>query len=135
MGMIYQQIRFANFSRDDVEEIDANALVDSGAMELCVPAHMAKQLDLKVIEQRSVRLADGRRATVDFVGPVRTSVFGRKSVTGALVIGDQVLLGAIPMESMDLLLHPAGLQLIPNPANPTTPGSLAMGVRNPGERL
>ncbi len=129
MGVVYQHIRLSNFSRDDLEVIDANALVDSGAIELCIPAHVAKQLQLKVIEQRKVSIADGRQVVVDLVGPVRTEVFGRRTVCGALVMGNQVLLGAIPMESMDLLIHPAGLQLVPNPANPTTPGSLAMGVR------
>ena len=37
MGIIFQHIRLANFGRDDLEELDANALVDSGAAELCIP--------------------------------------------------------------------------------------------------
>jgi hypothetical protein len=49
------------------------------------------------------------------------------------VMGDVVLLGAIPMESMDLLVDPRRLQLIPNPENPNIPGALAMGVRPRGE--
>ena len=128
MGIIYQHIRLANMAREDLEEIDANALVDSGALELCIPQHVANQLRLKVVEQREVTLADGRKLLVDYVGPVKTEVFGRKAVGGALVLGDQVLLGAIPMESMDVLIDPARLRLIPNPENPNIPGALAMGV-------
>jgi hypothetical protein len=45
------------------------------------------------------------------------------------VIGDQVLLGAIPMEAMDLVIHPRSLTLMPNPDSPNVPASLAMGVR------
>lgn len=129
MGIIYQHIRLANFGRDDLEEIDANALVDSGAAELCIPQHIANQLRLKQIEEREVRIANGDRLLVPYVGGVRVEVFGRQTVTSAVVLGDQVLLGAIPMEAMDLLIHPRLLKLMPNPDSPNVPASLAMGVR------
>jgi clan AA aspartic protease len=129
MGIIYQHIRLANFGRDDIEEIDANALVDSGAAELCIPQHIANQLQLKQLEEREVRIANGDRMLVPYVGGVRVAVFGRQTVTSAVVIGDQVLLGAIPMEAMDLVIHPRSLTLMPNPDSPNVPASLAMGVR------
>jgi clan AA aspartic protease len=129
MGIIFQNIRLANFGRDDLEEIDANALVDSGAAELCIPQHIANQLRLKQIEEREVRIANGDRVLVPYVGGVRVEVFGRQTVTSAVVIGDQVLLGAIPMEAMDLVIHPRSLTLTPNPDSPNVPASLAMGVR------
>ena len=74
-------------------------------------------------------LADGRRKTVDYAGPVLVEVFGRRAFTGAMVMGDTVLLGAIPMEAMDVLIDPRRQQLIPNPANPVIPGALALGFR------
>lgn len=129
MGIIFQNIRLANFGRDDLEEIDANALVDSGAAELCIPQHIANQLRLKQLEEREVRIANGDRVLVPYVGGVRVEVFGRQTVTSAIVIGDQVLLGAIPMEAMDLVIHPRSLSLMPNPDSPNVPASLAMGVR------
>ena len=46
-------------------------------------------------------------------------------------MGDVVLLGAIPMESMEVLVDPANQKLIPDPANPYIPGALAMGVQKP----
>ena len=130
MGIIFQHIRLANFGRDDLEELDANALVDSGAAELCIPQHIANQLKLKVLEEREVRIANGDRVLVPYVGGVRVEVFGRQTVTSAIVIGDQVLLGAIPMEAMDLVIHPRSLTLMPNPDSPNIPASLAMGVRS-----
>jgi clan AA aspartic protease len=130
MGIIYQHIRLANFGRDDLEEIDANALVDSGAAELCIPQHIANQLRLKQLEEREVRIANGDRVVVPYVGGVRVEVFGRQTVTSAIVIGDQVLLGAIPMEAMDLVIHPRSLTLMPNPDSPNVPASLAMDVRS-----
>ena len=90
MGIIFQHIRLANFGRDDLEEIDANALVDSGAAELCIPQHIANQLRLKQLEEREVRIANGERVLVPYVGGVRIEVFGRQTVTSAIVVGDQV---------------------------------------------
>jgi clan AA aspartic protease len=133
MGIVYQHIRIANAAKPNLEEIDAKALVDSGAIDLCIPRHIAIQLKLETLEQREVTYADGRKEAVDYVGPVKVECFGRHAFTGAMVMGDVVLLGAIPMESMDLLVDPRRLQLIPNPENPNIPGALAMGVRPVGE--
>jgi clan AA aspartic protease len=133
MGIVYQHIRLANAARPELEEIDANALVDSGAIDLCIPQHVANQLSLSKAEEREVTTADGRKQIVDYVGPVRIEVFGRSAFTGALVMGDTVLLGAIPMEAMDVLVDPRRQRLIPNPENPNIPGALAMGVRHPRE--
>ena len=129
MGIIYQDIRLANFGHDEIEELDARALVNSGAAELCIPAWMAQSLKLTVLEERKVRVATGASIVVPYVGGVKVSVFGRQTVTSANVIGNEVLLGAIPMEAMDLVIHPRALALVPNPASPDMPASLAMGVR------
>ena len=129
MGIIYQHIRLSNAAKPQLEEIDAKALVDSGAMDLCVPKLIALQLKLDKIEERVVTLADGRKEAVDYVGPVTVEVFGRHAFTGAMVMGNTVLLGAIPMQAMDVLIDPRREQLIPNPDNPNIPGALAMGNR------
>jgi clan AA aspartic protease len=115
-----------------MEEIDANALVDSGALELRIPQHIANQLRLRKVDEREVTVADGRKELVDYVGPVKVEVFGRQAITGALVLGDVVLLGAVPMESMDVLIDPRRQKLVPNPENPNIPGAVAMGVRLSG---
>lgn len=129
MGLVRQHIRLANAARDDLEQIDADALVDTGAIDLCIPRHIANQLRLRTLEEREVTIADGSKQIVDYVGPLIVEVFGRRAFTGALVLGDMVLLGAIPMESMDVLVDPARQRLIPNPDNPNIPGALVMGVR------
>ncbi len=129
MGTIFQHIRLANAAKPDLEEIDARALVDSGSIDLCIPPLLAKQLRLAPIEQRVVTVADGRKVTVDYVGPIRVEVFGRHAFTGAMVMGDMVLLGAIPMQAMDVLIDPRREQLIPNPQNPDIPGAMVMSHR------
>jgi clan AA aspartic protease len=132
MGLVHQHIPLANFALPEMEEIDANALVDSGALELRIPQHIANQLRLRKVDEREVTVADGRKELVDYVGPVKVEVFGRQAITGALVLGDVVLLGAVPMESMDVLIDPRRQKLVPNPENPNIPGAVAMGVRLSG---
>ncbi|MGH8605378.1 MAG: clan AA aspartic protease, partial [Gammaproteobacteria bacterium] len=43
----------------------------------------------------------------------------------ALVFGNQVLLGSIPMEDMDLVIEPSRQKVTVNPASPNIPMSLA----------
>ena len=47
-----------------------------------------------------------------------------------MVLGDEVLLGAIPMEDMDLVLQPQLQQLSVNPENPNVHLSVAKGTPN-----
>lgn len=129
MGITYAAMRLGNDARADLEEIEAEALVDTGAMHLCIPEHVALQLQLKDTGIREVTLADGHVQQVRYVSPVRIEMLNRICVTGALVLGDQVLLGAIPMEDMDLIVEPARQRVTVNPRAPNIPMSLAKGVR------
>ena len=85
---------------------------------LCIPVHVQLQLGLKVAEQREISLADGQRQTVPYVGPVRVAFANRQCFVGALVLGDEVLLGAVPMEDMDLVVIPSQQRLAVNPDSP-----------------
>ena len=129
MGITYTDLRLANQSRPDLEEIDASALVDTGALHLCIPEHVAMQLQLEHLKQREVQTADGKSHMIDYVGPVKISMLGRECFTGALVMGNQVLLGAIPMEDMDLIVEPARMRVRVNPLSPNIPMSLAKGFK------
>lgn len=129
MGITYADLRLGNQSRPDLEEIDASALVDTGALHLCIPEHIAMQLQLNPLKQREVQTADGKSHLVDYVGPIKVSILGRECFTGALVMGNQVLLGAIPMEDMDLIVEPARMRVSVNPLSPNIPMSLAKGFK------
>ena len=132
MCIVTVAVRLYNDARADVEEVDANALVDTRAMNLCVPEHVALQLRLEKRAEREVVLADGSRRLVPYASGVRVETQGRVCVTGALVLGDRVLLGAIPVEDMDMIVEPARLTAISNPANPNIAVSLAMGLATVG---
>lgn len=71
-------------------------------------------------------LADGRRQSVPYVGPVEIRFKGRVAYGGALILGERVLLGAIPMEGMGLVVLPRGRRVDVNPENPDAATCLAM---------
>lgn len=125
MGTIYADLRLSNMGKPELEEITANAIVDTGAVDLVVPEHIAIQLQLTDLKPRELHLADGTRKMVRYAGPVKIQLHGRDCVTGAAVMGDKVLLGAVPMELMDLIVHPRTLQVAPNPESPNVPVFLA----------
>ncbi len=58
---------------------------------------------------------------VPYVGPIKVSFGNRFCYVGALVLGDEVLLGAVPIEDMDLIVNPDRREVTVNPASPNIP--------------
>lgn len=132
MGIVYADLRISNFSRPDLEEITVNAVAGTGAIELVIPEHLAIQLQLTELNPRELRLADGTRRVVRYAGAVKVQSMGRDCVTSAIIMGDQVLLGAVPMELMDLVVEPRTRRVVPNPENPNVPGFVVYRASEPG---
>jgi len=118
MGLIYTEITLSNARKPDIQPLTVSALVDTGAVHLCIPEHIALQLDLDTYEEREVEIADGASRKRPYVGPVLARFENRRCLTGAMVLGNEVLLGAIPMEDMDLVINPNRRVVTVNPANP-----------------
>ena len=94
-------------------------------MHLCIPARIQAQLQLEEIDSKEVTLADGSHRRVPYVGPIELRYKNRVGFAGALVMGDQPLLGAIPMEDMDLVVIPRTREVIINPSSPDVASSIA----------
>lgn len=124
MGYVYAEIKLKNPRLDDLKPIIVKAMVDTGALTLCIPKHIALQMKLETNTQREVTVADGRKQMVPYVGPIEVFFENRNCFVGALVLGDEVLLGAVPMEDMDLLVSPTQRRLIVNPESPNFPHAL-----------
>jgi clan AA aspartic protease len=129
MGLVTTTLQLSNARNGDKQPLSVDALVDTGALHLCIPEHVAIQLSLDEVEKREVTTADGKKHLVPYVGPTIIKFDGRTCITGALVLGDSVLLGAIPMEDMDLVVNPATRSVTANPASPNIPTSVAKGLR------
>ena len=118
MGLVNSKVVLRNPRLPNLDEAEVEVLADSGAVHLCIPEPVRERLKLEVLDSKEVTLADGRRARVPYVGPVEIRFKNRIGFAGALVMGDQVLLGAIPMEDMDLVIIPKTRMLDVNPESP-----------------
>lgn len=125
---MYAEITLSNPRRRDgvLAPMTVRALVDTGAVSLCIPAHVALQLEFEELERREVTTADGKATLVPYVGPVQVRFENRSCFVGAFVMGEQVLLGSIPLEDMDLVLNPTLEQVTVNPQSPNIPSALVM---------
>lgn len=108
--------------------VEVQALADTGAVHLCVPEHVALQLRLEEYDRKEVIIADGSRRVVPYMGPLEVRFKNRVALGGALVFGDQVLLGAIPMEDMDLVVMPRSRRVDVNPESPNIAVSTVKAV-------
>ena len=124
MGLVNGKLLLKNPRLPDLAPVDVVALADSGAVHLCIPEHVQIQLKLEAIDNKEVTLADGSKKLVPYVGPIELRFKNRVGFAGALVMGDQVLLGAIPMEDMDLIIIPKTRTLDVNPDSPNIASSI-----------
>jgi clan AA aspartic protease len=130
MGLVHTSLGLKNPKNGGKNIYQADALVDTGALHLCIPEHVAFQLGLEELEKREVTTVDGKPHLCPYVGPIEINFDSHRSCyTGALVLGDEVLLGAVPMEDMDLVVIPSLRKVVPNPKNPNIPASVAKGLR------
>lgn len=130
MGLVRARILLKNPRKPDLQSVEVDALADSGAVHLCIPQHVQIQLALEEFDKKEVTLADGMKKLVPYVGPVELHYKNRVGFSGALVMGDEVLLGAIPMEDMDLVVIPKTRTLDVNPASPNVATSIAKHNRS-----
>ena len=125
MGLTNANIQLRNPRLPELEPVEVDALADTGAVHLCIPSHIQIQLKLEEIDKKEVTLAHGSRKLVPYVGPIELRYKNRVGFAGALVMGDQPLLGAIPMEDMDLVVVPKTRKVIVNPNSPNIASSIA----------
>lgn len=131
MGLVYASIELINggdlemarrklMDPEDVKRITISALVDTGAYMLCINEVIQEQLQFPLVEKRKAETADGRILELDVADNVQVRFKNRATTCRAMVLpGDsEPLLGAIPLEDMDVLIHPQRQELIVNPEHP-----------------
>jgi clan AA aspartic protease len=142
MGLVYAELllissddlalyRRGFLTEDRIKSILVEALVDSGSYQMVINEHIKQQLDLTVIEERLVRLADDSERRVEVVGPIEIRFKNRRTVADALVLpgSTEVLLGSVPMEDLDVVIDPKRQTLEVNPKNPNIPVTIVKQLR------
>ena len=131
MGLIYADIELINgddlalerksiIGKEEVKRINLNALVDTGSYMLCINESIQEQMQFPVVEKRKAETADGRIVECDVVSSVELRFKNRATTCRAMILpgNNEPLLGAIPLEDMDVLIHPLRQELIVNPDHP-----------------
>ncbi len=117
----YELARAGALDPDKVRVVEADAIVDTGAVQSVLPQRVVDQLGATVRGQRTASYADGRRESVGITSPVLFDVLGRDTFEETLVLGDEVLIGQTVLEKLDLHSDCKNQRLIPNPAHPDYP--------------
>ena len=134
MGLIYanvilrngedvMELRKKKITEGEVRKMEVKVLVDSGAIIMAINETIKAQLGLETYERDFAQLADGSSMELDLVWPIEVRFGNRKAMVEAFVLpGDaEPLLGAIPMEKMDVLIDVGRQELIINPSHPNRP--------------
>ena len=125
MGTVHAEITIKNYNdcslhaqgivkEEDIRSMTVMALVDTGAATLVINEEQRQILGLGIMEERNARVADGRWVFCQITGGVEIHWKDRSMLCNAMVIpnADTVLLGAIPLEGMDLIISPARQELV-----------------------
>ena len=139
MGLVFAEIELVSgddlafFRRGQLQEeqihrCTVRAMVDRGATMLAIPEFIKRQLDLQKVTDIEAELADGSNLNLEVVGPVEVRFQNRRTNVEALVVPNSktVLLGAMPMEGMDVLVDPKRERLVVNPESPDVARMLLM---------
>ena len=125
MGTVYAEITLKNvfdegkareglIREDEVRSVTVNAVVDTGASTVIINEELRQKLGLAKTKDRHAKLADGRRVPFWWTDPADIYWKDRYHASPAVVIpeAEKVLLGAIPLEGMDLMVHPKTQELV-----------------------
>jgi clan AA aspartic protease len=142
MGLVKSTVEIINLSdkylaqaghlkSNEVRRMAVHVMVDSGAVMLAINETIKNQLGLEVTDVQSFSLADGQIVQLEVVNGLEVRFKNRWCVTNAIVLkGDtEPLLGAVPMELMDLVISPFDQTLEVNPKHPIKPQHILAGVR------
>ena len=134
MGLIYADLELVSagdvelnrqgyIKKEMIKKVNITALVDSGAYMMCINEHIRNQMDLMKTGDSEAEMADGTIIKVDVVGPLIVNFKNRTTSCNAMVLPgkSEVLLGAIPMEDLDVVLVPKLQTIDVNPDSPYIP--------------
>ena len=119
MGTVYAEITLKNvrdadkaddglIKESEVRQTTVTAMVDTGAGTLVINEELCAQLGLKIQGSRRATYANNVKEICKVTEPVEIHWKERDTALRALVVpnSSQVLLGALPLEDMDLIVDP-----------------------------
>ena len=131
MGHVYAEIELINsmdvafaskniIGLEEIKRMTVRALVDTGAINMCINETIQQQMQFPVVGVRKAQMANGHIIEVPLVSLVEVRFKNRQAFCSAMVLpaDSEILLGSIPLEEMDVIIHPQRQELIVNPDHP-----------------
>ena len=125
MGFVYAEITLKNaadienhmrgsINGPEIRQTTVTAIVDTGAANLVINENIRQQLGLRIDGTYTAKLADGSIKTYSRTEPVEIKWKNRESVQKPILVpsANDILLGAIPLEDMDLIVNPTKQELV-----------------------
>jgi clan AA aspartic protease len=102
------KVRNGLIKETEVRQVTVDAVVDTGAWTLVINEETRLKLGLPVKGTDTVNLADGGWTACSKVSPVEVWWKDRSTLCDVVVLphSKEILLGAIPLEAMDLAVDP-----------------------------
>jgi len=93
---------------NEIRKLTVNALVDTGAWPLVINEEVRRKLGLQIRDSDTVTVAGGDKKTCNITELVTMCWQDRETSDNAVVLDgeEDVLLGAYPLEGLDLMIHP-----------------------------
>jgi len=112
-----ERLAVGEISADQVRQEEIEAIVDTGATSMCLPASVIERLNLRKVDKVEIRTANGRAMRNVYVAEIE--VLGRRSPFQVTEVTDDcpALVGVIVLEAFDLVVDPTKEALTPNPAH------------------
>ena len=142
MGLVYAEIELMSvfdiisakhhiIGEEEIKRMNVTMLVDTGCMYLCINENIREFLQLETLYRKKGVLANGEIVEYDIVGGVDVRFQNRRCQIDAMVLpeGNELLLGVIPMEAMDVLINPVRQELVVNPESPEMALLKLKGIR------
>ena len=101
-------VKLGNIKENEIRQMTVQAIVDTGAWTIIINDEIRKKLGLLDKGLGEATLADGQKEEYPMAGPVEIWWKNRRFTCDALVLptAPDILLGAFPLEAMDLTINP-----------------------------
>ena len=99
---------------ENIRMVTVTAVVDTGSYSLMIDEQTAQKLGLEKTGEQRIRIANGERVVCPVTTPVEINWKDRQSVMRVIIVPGlpQPLLGLLPLEEMDLIVHPHKHELV-----------------------
>ena len=105
--------RLRQLAPEQVHRYETEALIDTGAVRSTIPAAVAERLGLFRHRKTDAKYADGRVEEVDMTEAVTVEILGRETEMNPMILGEQILLGILVLEGLDLMVDCDRNRLVP----------------------